>query len=430
MAGQVNVLVVGEGGREFAIAKKLQESPHVKQVYCAPGNVGMPTVGVQPVAIAETDFAGLIKFAKEHAVAWTFVGPEDCLVDGIVDDFAAAGLKAFGPNARAAQLEGSKDYALNFMNNYGVPTARHASYRDQTAALAEIDQFGFPLVIKENGLAGGKGVVIAQDHATAVQTVKEMFASGQARLVLEECLVGPEYSMFVLLSNGHYRILPMAQDHKRAYDGDKGPNTGGMGAYSPAPVLPDSEAERMADLVARPILRELAADGHPFVGILYAGLMMTADGPRVLEYNARFGDPECQPLLMRLEGDLPAVMLACVEGRLDPASLSYTPRTALGVVVAARGYPGSYPKGMPISGLSEADALPDVKVFHSGTSLKDGKIVSSGGRVLCVTALGDTLADARDAAYAALKKIDMPDSQYRSDIGQKGINRLAGKAGA
>lgn len=237
MEKQVNVLVVGEGGREFAIAKKLVESKHVKQVFCAPGNSGMPAVGVQPVDIAETDFTGLIRFAKSHEVVWTFVGPEDCLVDGIVDEFAAAGLKAFGPDARAAQLEGSKDYALNFMDNYHVPTARHAAYRDQTAAISNVDQFGFPVVIKENGLAGGKGVVIAQTKAEAIETIKSMFAGGQARLVLEECLQGPEYSMFVLVSNGHYRILPLAQDHKRAHDGDKGPNTGGMGAYSPLPQL-------------------------------------------------------------------------------------------------------------------------------------------------------------------------------------------------
>lgn len=237
MTQQQNVLVVGEGGREFAIAKKLQESTHVQQVYCAPGNVGMESVGIQQVDIAENDFPRLIDFAKTHEIAWTFVGPEDSLVEGIVDEFHAAGLKIYGPTARAAQLEGSKDYALNFMDHYGVPTAKHHGYRDQTAALKGLDEFGFPLVIKENGLAGGKGVVIVRDRAEAVRTVEEMFANGQSRLVLEECLVGPEYSLFLALSNGHYRILPMAQDHKRAYDGDRGPNTGGMGAYSPLPPI-------------------------------------------------------------------------------------------------------------------------------------------------------------------------------------------------
>lgn len=415
MAGQVNVLVVGEGGREFAIAKKLQESPHVKQVYCAPGNVGMPTIGVQPVAIAETDFAGLIKFAKEHAVAWTFVGPEDCLVDGIVDDFAAAGLKAFGPSARAAQLEGSKDYALNFMNNYGVPTARHASYRDQTAALAEIDQFGFPLVIKENGLAGGKGVVIAQDHATAVQTVKEMFASGQARLVLEECLVGPEYSMFVLLSNGHYRILPMAQDHKRAYDGDKGPNTGGMGAYSPLPQLSAADRQAMVDRVVVPTVNGLVAGGYHYHGILYIGLIMTATGPKVIEYNVRLGDPETQVILPRMQTDLFELVDRALNDQPLPEVVE-DPRASFGVVLASQGYPQKPVHGQALGKFPTAAGV-EIDYANVAGSLAD--LRGAGGRLLMVLAQADSLAVAHDRVYDYLAALDEPECFYRTDIGAK-----------
>lgn len=415
MAGQVNVLVVGEGGREFAIAKKLQESPHVKQVYCAPGNVGMPTVGVQPVAIAETDFAGLIKFAKEHAVAWTFVGPEDCLVDGIVDDFAAAGLKAFGPNARAAQLEGSKDYALNFMNNYGVPTARHASYRDQTAALAEIDQFGFPLVIKENGLAGGKGVVIAQDHATAVQTVKEMFASGQARLVLEECLVGPEYSMFVLLSNGHYRILPMAQDHKRAYDGDKGPNTGGMGAYSPLPQLSEFDRQRMVKEVVEPSVKGLVDGEYHYHGILYIGLMLTEDGPKVIEYNVRLGDPETQVILPRLATDLFDLVDACVNDQPLPEVVEKED-AVLGVVVAAKGYPQ---KPVKNQALGKFPVAGNITVDYANVAGSLADLHGAGGRLLMVIATASDLKQAQQDVYAYLDQLEEPECFWRQDIGEK-----------
>lgn len=430
----MRVLVIGSGGREHALVWKLKQSAAVTDVLVAPGNGGTAAEGARNVPVKVDDLDGLVELARREAVDLVVPGPELPLTLGITDRMREAGIPCFGPDRYCAQLEGSKAFAKAIMQRAGVPTADCAVFTDAEAALAHVRAKGAPLVVKADGLAAGKGVVVARTTEEALEAVRNImcqhaFGAAGDRVVIEECLVGEEAS-FLCFCDGEKAVpLPSAQDHKAIYDGDQGPNTGGMGAYSPAPVLPDSEARRMADLVALPILRELARDGHPFVGILYAGLMMTAQGPRVLEYNVRFGDPECQPLLMRLETDLPAVMLDCVNGRLDPATLRYTPRTALGVVVAASGYPGTYSKGMPITGIAEADALPGVKVFHSGTALRDGQVVSDGGRVLCVTALGDTLALARDVAYAALEHVHMPDSYHRSDIGQKGIDRLAREAG-
>jgi phosphoribosylamine--glycine ligase len=415
MTEKVNVLVVGEGGREFAIASQLQSSKHVKQVYCAPGNAGMSAVGVQAVAIAETDFAGLIRFAKEHQIAWTFVGPEDCLVDGIVDDFKAAGLKVFGPDARAAQLEGSKDYALNFMNNYHVPTARHSSYRDQTAAINEVDKFGFPVVIKENGLAGGKGVVIAKDRRTAVQTIKGMFENGRARLVLEECLVGPEYSMFVLVSNGHYRILPLAQDHKRAYDGDKGPNTGGMGAYSPLPQLSAVDYQRMVDEVVKPTIDGLVAGEYHYHGILYIGLILTADGPKVIEYNVRLGDPETQVILPRLKTDLFELVTAAINDQPLPEIVE-TAAACFGVVVAADGYPQQPTHGQKLGHLPAEE---DIEIAYANVTGELTDLRGAGGRLLMVLSEDPSLKVAHDRVYRYLADINLPGCFYRDDIGAK-----------
>lgn len=415
MTDKVNLLVIGEGGREFAIAKKLKRSPHVDHVYCAPGNVGMPTVGVEPVDIEENDFAGLIRFAKEHDVKWTFVGPEDCLVDGIVDDFHAAGLKIFGPDARAAQLEGSKDYALNFMNNYGVPTAKHASYRDQTAILEHVDQFGYPVVIKENGLAGGKGVVIAKDHGEAVQTIKEMFASGQARIVLEECLDGPEYSMFVVISNGHYRILPMAQDHKRAYDGDRGPNTGGMGAYSPLPQLADADREQMINEVVKPTVDGLVKGEYHYHGILYIGLMLTADGPKVIEYNVRLGDPETQVVLPRLATDLYELVDAVIDDR-PLQEIKESAEASFGVVLASKGYPKKPVHGQ---GLGSFPASEGIEIDYANVSGTLDHLKGAGGRLLMVIAEENTLQEAHDRVYSYLDQLDQPECFYRHDIGAK-----------
>lgn len=415
MTDKVNLLVIGEGGREFAIAKKLKRSPHVDHVYCAPGNVGMPTVGVEPVDIEENDFAGLIRFAKEHDVKWTFVGPEDCLVDGIVDDFHAAGLKIFGPDARAAQLEGSKDYALNFMNNYGVPTAKHASYRDQTAILEHVDQFGYPVVIKENGLAGGKGVVIAKDHDEAVQTIKEMFASGQARIVLEECLDGPEYSMFVVISNGHYRILPMAQDHKRAYDGDRGPNTGGMGAYSPLPQLADADREQMINEVVKPTVDGLVKGEYHYHGILYIGLMLTADGPKVIEYNVRLGDPETQVVLPRLDTDLYELVDAAIDDRPLP-EIKESAEASFGVVLASKGYPKKPVHGQELGSFPASEGI---EIDYANVSGTLDHLEGAGGRLLMVIAEENTLQEAHDRVYSYLDQLDQPECFYRHDIGAK-----------
>lgn len=415
MTDKVNLLVIGEGGREFAIAKKLKRSPHVDHVYCAPGNVGMPTVGVEPVDIEENDFAGLIRFAKEHDVKWTFVGPEDCLVDGIVDDFHAAGLKIFGPDARAAQLEGSKDYALNFMNNYGVPTAKHASYRDQTAILEHVDQFGYPVVIKENGLAGGKGVVIAKDYDEAVQTIKEMFASGQARIVLEECLDGPEYSMFVVISNGHYRILPMAQDHKRAYDGDRGLNTGGMGAYSPLPQLADADREQMINEVVKPTVDGLVKGEYHYHGILYIGLMLTADGPKVIEYNVRLGDPETQVVLPRLATDLYELVDAAIDDRPLP-EIKESAEASFGVVLASKGYPKKPVHGQELGSFPASEGI---EIDYANVSGTLDHLEGAGGRLLMVIAEENTLQEAHDRVYSYLDQLDQPECFYRHDIGAK-----------
>ncbi len=414
MAG-VNLLVVGSGGREFAIAKKLKESPQVAHVYCAPGNVGMPTVGVEPVDIDEEDFPSLIQFAKDNNVEWTFVGPENCLVDGIVDKFHAAGLKIFGPNARAAQLEGSKQYALDFMNKYHVPTARFMACQDEPTAIDHIGQFGFPLVIKENGLAGGKGVVIATDQTTAEQTVKEMFAAGQTELVFEECLVGPEYSMFVVISGEHYQILPMAQDHKRAYDGDRGPNTGGMGAYSPLPQLKASDRQQMIDQVVKPTVRGLVAGNYDYHGILYIGLMLTGDGPKVIEYNVRLGDPETQVVLPRISSNFYDLIDAAVNDRPLPAVVEDHDAT-FGVVLASQGYPQQPVHGQSLGQLPASD---QVMIDYANVSGQLNDLKGAGGRLLMVLAKSATLQGAHDAVYDYLRQLNEPECFYRKDIGAK-----------
>lgn len=415
-----NVLVIGGGGREFAIAKKLIESPRVGQVYCAPGNVGMLTIDVQPVEIEEDDFPRLIQFAKDHDVAWTFVGPEDCLVAGIVDDFTAAGLKIFGPTARAAQLEGSKDYALNFMNQYGVPTARHHSYQEPAAAIAGLAEFSFPVVIKEDGLAGGKGVVIAADRDEAIQTIQDMFNSDQSQLVLEECLVGPEYSLFLVVSDDNYRILPMAQDHKRALDGDKGLNTGGMGAYSPLPQLGASDYQQMINEVVKPTIAGFKDRNYHYHGILYIGLILTASGPKVIEYNVRLGDPETQVILPRLETDFYELVDQAVNDKpLPPIQVS--PLASFGVVVAANGYPQNPLHGQALGTLPQA---PGIMIDYANVAGNLGHLTGNGGRLLMVISTASTLQKAHDRVYDYLNQIDFRDCFYRHDIGAKaGLNK-------
>lgn len=428
----MRILVIGSGGREHALVWKFMQSPGVKAVFAAPGNGGTSREGAVNVPVPVDDLDGLVALARKEKIDLVMPGPELPLTLGITDRMREAGIACFGPDSYGAKLEGSKAFAKEIMARAQVPTAHSAVFSDAEMAKNHVAKVGGPLVVKADGLAAGKGVIMATDSQEALQAIDDImsaraFGSAGDLVVLEEWLVGEEAS-FLCLCDGERAVpLPSAQDHKRVFDNDEGPNTGGMGAYSPAPVLPDDMLEEMADLTVRPILRELAKDGHPFVGVLYAGLMMTADGPKVLEYNVRFGDPECQPMLMRLEGDLPRIMLDGIAGKLDPTSIGQSAKTALGVVMTAEGYPGAYTKGVPITGISEADALPGVKVFHGGTTIKDGALVSSGGRVLCVTALGDDLEDAQRAAYAGVEKIRMDGGFYRKDIGQKGINRLKGK---
>ncbi|MDR2744578.1 MAG: phosphoribosylamine--glycine ligase [Desulfovibrio sp.] len=426
----MRILVIGSGGREHALVWKLGQSPAVGQIFAAPGNGGTEREGAINAGVAADDIDGLVALAQKEKMDLVVPGPELPLTLGIVDRLRRAGIPSFGPDAYCARLEGSKAFAKRLMTKTGVPTAKHAVFTEAEAAKNHIVKFGAPVVVKADGLAAGKGVVVAKNSREALQAVENImvaraFGAAGDRVILEERLEGEEVSLLCFCDGEHAVPLPSAQDHKAACDGDRGPNTGGMGAYSPAPLLESEDLERMAGVAVLPVLKELAASGHPFTGVLYAGLMLTEDGPRVLEYNTRFGDPECQPLLMRLGGDLARIMLDCASGRLDPASIVWSKQTALGVVLAARGYPRAYPRGQAVEGIEEAESVPGVKVFHSGTAVKDGALVSSGGRVLCVTALGDDLARAQAAAYAALGKIRMKNAFYRKDIGNKGLRRLA-----
>ncbi|MEG2140870.1 MAG: phosphoribosylamine--glycine ligase [Bilophila sp.] len=423
----MRVLIIGSGGREHALSWKLRTSGKVDRLWCAPGNGGTAAEG-ENVPLADSDLPGLVAFAREQAVDLVIPGPELPLTLGIVDAMQAAGIRCFGPSKWCAQLEGSKSFAKSIMKKAGVPTAQCEVFQDLEAARAFVEAKGAPIVIKADGLAAGKGVIVAKTKEEALAALDQImgqhaFGAAGATVVVEDFLEGEEVSLLAFCAGETALPLPSAQDHKAAFDGDTGPNTGGMGAYSPAPILPDSELERMADIAIRPILQELARQGHPFTGILYAGLMMTKEGPKVLEYNTRFGDPECQPLLMRLNNDILAVMQACLDGQLCDVKLSIRPESALGVVIAAEGYPGNYAKGMEIQGLDNADALPDTKVFQAGTKRENAKTLSSGGRVLCVTALGATLAEAQKHAYEAVTHIQMDNSRHRTDIGFKGLKK-------
>ncbi|HID4265743.1 TPA: phosphoribosylamine--glycine ligase, partial [Serratia marcescens] len=416
-------------GREHALAWKAAQSPLADKVYVAPGNAGTALeANLENVAIAATDIPALVAFAQSHDIGLTIVGPEAPLVIGVVDAFQAAGLKIFGPSQAAAQLEGSKAFTKDFLARHRIPTAEYENFTEVEPALAYVRRKGAPIVIKADGLAAGKGVIVAMTLQEAEEAVRDMLAGnafGDAghRIVVEEFLDGEEASFIVMVDGEN--VVPMAtsQDHKRVGDGDTGPNTGGMGAYSPAPVVTDEIHRRAMDQVIWPTVRGMAAEGNTYVGFLYAGLMIAADGqPKVIEFNCRFGDPETQPIMLRLRSDLVELCLAGAEGRLNEKSSDWDERPALGVVLAAGGYPGDYRNGEVIQGLPQQESA-DGKVFHAGTRLQGDDVVTSGGRVLCVTALGDTVAQAQQRAYQLAEGIQWPGSFCRKDIGYRAIAR-------
>jgi len=420
----VNVLVIGGGGREHALAWKLAQSPRVAKVFVAPGNAGTAgEPGLANVALATP--AELVAFAQEQRIALTVVGPEAPLAAGVVDAFRAAGLRIFGPTRDAAQLESSKDFAKAFMARHGIPTGGYATFTEAAAAHRYVDERGAPIVVKADGLAAGKGVVVAATADEAHAAIDAMLVGNAlgdagARVVIEEFLDGEEASFIVMVDGRNVLPLASSQDHKRLFDDDRGPNTGGMGAYSPAPVVTPALHARIMREVILPAVAAMAADGIPYTGFLYAGVMIDAAGiPRVLEFNCRMGDPETQPIIMRLKSDLLDLLLHAVNGTLDEAEAEWDRRAALGVVVAAAGYPENPRPGDVITGLA-ADA-PDVKVFHAGTRQRDGDVVVAGGRVLCVTALGDSVKQAQRGAYAALAGIHFDGMQYRRDIGHRAL---------
>ncbi|ROR29588.1 phosphoribosylamine--glycine ligase [Inmirania thermothiophila] len=428
MAEGRRILVVGGGGREHALAWKAAQSPEVARVYVAPGNAGTAREPkVENVPIGAEDLHGLLHFATEAGIDLTLVGPEAPLVAGIVDRFRQAGLSIFGPTQAAARLEGSKAFTKDFLTRHGIPTADYAVFEALEPALAHLRARGAPIVVKADGLAAGKGVTVARTLEEAEAAVRACFegAYGAAgrRVVIEECLEGEEASFICLVDGSHVLPLASSQDHKPVGDGDTGPNTGGMGAYSPAPVVTEAVHARILREVIEPTVRGMAAEGEPYTGFLYAGLMIAPDGtPKVLEYNVRFGDPETQPILMRLRSDLVALCEAALAGRLGRIEAEWDPRAALGVVMAAGGYPGPYRKGDPIEGLPETEPE-DVKVFHAGTAERGGRVVTSGGRVLCVTALGETVAAAQARAYQWVERIRWPGCHYRRDIGFRALAR-------
>lgn len=422
----MRILIVGSGGREHALAWKISKSPLLKKLYIAPGNGGTAALG-ENISVQSEDIPALVELCREKKIDLVVVGPEQPLVLGLKNSLEKEGVPCFGPGAFCAQLEGSKAFAKSLMTEAEVPTADYAVFDEFEQAKNYVRASDFPLVIKADGLAAGKGVVVAESREKAVDTLEEMmlrekFGSAGKRVVVEEALVGEEVS-FLAFCDGHdIALLPSSQDHKRIGEGDTGPNTGGMGAYSPAPVLPEEKFRETAEMVIRPIVQHLEGMDRPFKGVLYAGLIMTEKGPKVLEYNVRFGDPECQPLMMRLQSDLVEIMLACIEGNLKDREIKINRGHSMCLVLAAGGYPGEYNKGEVISGLEEAGKLySDLEVFHAGTVCKDDRIVTGGGRVLGVTALGENLQDARDKVYRAAEKIDFKDMYYRRDIGERGL---------
>lgn len=422
----MNILLLGSGGREHALAWAIAGSPLTTRIYCAPGNAGIAQEA-ELVALDVADHAAVIAFCKDKKIDFVVVGPEAPLVAGIVDDLEAAGIKAFGPSAKAAQLEGSKGFTKDLCRANDIPTGAYERFKDAAAAKDYIRKQGAPIVVKADGLAAGKGVVVAETLDEALAAVDMIFAGGVgaagSEVVVEEFLEGEEASFFALCDGEHAVVLASAQDHKRVFDGDKGPNTGGMGAYSPAPVMTDEIAQRTMREIIEPTVRALAKMGAPYKGVLFAGLMIGKDGPKLIEYNCRFGDPECQVLMLRLMSDLLPALIAARDGQLKNFDLRWYPHAALTVVMAANGYPGAYDKGSAIGNLDKAAALDDVRIFHAGTKAENGKVLAIGGRVLNVCGTGKTIGEAQARAYAAVDAIDWPGGFCRRDIGWRAIAR-------
>ncbi len=429
----MKVLLVGSGGREHALAWKIRQSPQVEKVIVAPGNAGTAMEeGIENIEIKAEDIQGLLDYAKTQQIDLTVIGPEAPLVEGIVDLFTDAGLACFGPVKGAAQLEGSKAFSKDFFARHQIPTAAYANFTDVDEAISYIKKQGAPIVVKADGLAAGKGVILAETEAQAISAVKDMLAGntfGEAghRVVIEEFLEGEEASIIVIADGKNYLPMATSQDHKARDNGDRGPNTGGMGAYSPAPVVTPEISHKIMRDVIEPTIKGMAAEGYPFTGFLYAGVMIDADGnPKVLEYNVRFGDPETQPVMMRLKSDLVELLQAALQGRLDEYSLEWDERSSLGVVMAAKGYPEAYKKGTVITGIPEETQ--NSKVFHAGTALNQkGELVSNGGRVLCAVGMGKDVTEAQKIAYQTVEKISWEDAYYRTDIGYRAILREGGE---
>ena len=423
----MKVLVVGSGGREHALCWAIAKSPECKALYCAPGNAGIGRIA-RPLPVAAEDIDGILDIVGDNDIDFVVVGPEGPLVLGLVDRLADAGVKAFGPTAAGARLEGSKGWTKDLCAKYSIPTAEYARFNEPDAAKDYIRVKGAPIVVKADGLAQGKGVILCRNENEAYAAIdhimiEDAFKGAGAEVVIEEMLEGEEVSFFALVDGEHALPLVAAQDHKTAFDGDQGPNTGGMGAYTPTPIVTDALARRIMDEIITPTIRGSAHDGNPYKGVLYAGLMMTRDGPKLIEYNVRFGDPECQPMVMRLKSDLLEALIACADGTLKGMTLEWRPEAALSVVMAAQGYPGHYEKGSEIRGLEKAGAIQDVMVFHAGTREEAGRILANGGRVLNVTALGETVKEAHKRAYQAVDLIDWPEGFCRRDIGWRAIDR-------
>ena len=424
----MNILLLGSGGREHALAWKIAASPLLTKLWCAPGNAGIAREA-ECVAIDITDHAAVIAFCKANAIDFVVVGPDAPIAAGIVDDFSAAGIKAFGPTKAAGQLESSKSFTKALCRANNIPTAAYEHFTDAEKAKDYIRARGAPIVVKADGLAAGKGVVVAMTQAEALAAVDMMFDGGfgeaGAEVVIEDFMQGEEASFFALCDGEHALPLATAQDHKRAFDGDTGPNTGGMGAYSPAPVMTEALCARVMDEMIMPTLRALSAMGTPYKGVLFAGIMVTSEGPKLVEYNARFGDPECQVLMLRMKDDILPALIACADGQLKNFSLRWFDDVALTVIMATKGYPGEYGKGSVISGLDAAAAREGVEIFHAGTKADGDKVLANGGRVLNICATGNTVIEAQQRAYAAVDMIDWPEGFCRRDIGWQAVKREA-----